>query len=183
LAKVKIKGISQIEKKYRETFKKVKSSKPMLNEVGQFTVTTIAQSARRRKPLNSQGVFKNIKESTKRRRKSDAKYNKTHPTFSPNRSNLTFSGQLIDALRFQIKGIANIVVDVAGSLRSPRRDKKGRPIDDDLQTNQAVDADLRSRGFFLFTQKGLDDNEKYKLRINNILKKYVRRAIKVNFGP
>lgn len=182
MAQARIKGIPAIKRQVESTFKKVKSSKPMLNEIGTFTVSTVALSARRRKPLNSTKSFPALKDSTKSRRKSDAKYNKTHPAFNATRSNLTFSGQLIDALKFIVSGAGSIIVSVADTIRSPRVDKSGKPIDAG-ETNAAVDADLRIRGFFLFTQKGLDQDERYRLRLNNIVKKYVRRAIKVNFGP
>jgi hypothetical protein len=180
MAKVNIKGIPAIERKYRDTFKKVRSSKPMLNEVGRFTVQTLQFQARRRQPLNDTGEFPDIQESTKRRRKSDAKYNKTHPAFSANRSNLTFSGQLIDAIIYLVQ-TSSVVIDVANRIRSPRVDKNGRPIDAG-ETNKDVDRDLRRRGFILYTKKGIEASQRYSARVNNILKTYVRRAIKANFG-
>lgn len=179
MARVNIKGIPEIEKKYRETFKKVRKNKQMLNEVGKFSVDTIAMQARRGKPLNTTQKFPKLKPVSVGIRGHLSRNNTTHPTFKKQRSNLTFTGQLVDALQFTIDSSV-LRVDVEDSLRWPVLKKDGSPSGKDM-TNREVDADLRSRGFRMFTKKGIDSSNRFRLRINNILKKYVRRAIKFNF--
>ncbi len=46
-------------------------------------------------------------------------------------------------------------------------------------TNKELDEELRSRGFVLYTAKGIDDNPRIANRINAIVRKQLRRAIKV----
>ena len=43
--------------------------------------------------------YKRLKKSTIKSRKYLAKHNKTHPDYSPNKPNLTFTGQLLDSLK------------------------------------------------------------------------------------
>lgn len=177
MAKVNITGIPEIEKKIEETFGKVTENKQMRKEIGEFVVGRIQGEARRGKPLNDSGTFPPLKESTKIIRQSLATKNPTHPTFSVNRSNATFSGQLIDSIVFELgKTVIQIFVD--NTRRIPIVGAKDA---DNNKTNKEVDKDLRRRGFFLYTAKGIDSNARIGKRINNIVKKFVRRAIKVNF--
>ncbi len=178
MAKVKLKGLPEIEKKIERTFDKVSSSKQMRNEIGEFVVGRIQGEARRGRPLNEQRKFPPLKESTKAIREALASKNPTHPTFSVNRSNLTFSGQLIDNIVFEL-GRKVITIFVDNTLRFPI---VGSDDGQNRKTNREVDRDLRKRGFFLYTAKGIDSNERVGKRINNIVKKFVRRAIKINFG-
>lgn len=180
MGKVNIKGIPELEKNIEKTFDKVVRSQQMKNEIGQFTVGRIQAEARRARPLNKQRAFPNLKDSTVNIRESRANFNTTHPTFKPSRSNLTFTGQLIDAIVYGLLDKGRIQIEVADTFRDPVITASG-----DLEggnTNKEVDADLRRRGFVLFSKAGIDSEPRILRRINNIAKKFVRRAIKVNFG-
>lgn len=177
MAKVNLRGIPEIEKRINQTFKKVTENKAMKKEIGEFLVGRIQGEARRGKPLNEKRSFPPLKDSTKAIREALASKNPTHPTFSVNRSNLTFSGQLIDNIVFEVsKRIITIFVD--NTRRFPI---VGADEESNRKTNREVDKELRKRGFELYTAKGIDSEPKILKRINNIVKKVVRRAIKVNF--
>lgn len=178
MAKAILKGLPEVEKNIELTFKKVTENKQMRREIGEFVVGRIQGEARRGRPLNDRGSFPPLKESTKAIREALASDNPTHPTFSVNRSNLTFSGQLIDNIVFELgRTVIEIFVD-----NTRRRPIKGRSQAENMKTNKEVDAELRKRGFVLYTAKGIDSEPRVGKRINNIVKKFVRRAIKVNFG-
>jgi len=178
MAKVNIKGIPAVERRIKDTFEKVTESKQMRTEIGEFVVGRIQGEARRARPLNDSRSFPPLKESTKAIRESLSSKNPTHPTFSVNRSNLTFSGQLIDNIVFEL-GRTVISIFVDNTLRRPT---VGARDEDNRKSNREVDRDLRRRGFFLYTAKGIESESRVTKRINNIVKKFVRRAIKINFG-
>ena len=178
MAKVSIKGIPAVEKEIKKVFGKVTQGRQMRKDIGDFVVTRIQAEARRGKPLNENRSFPPLKDSTKAIRESLSSKNPTHPTFSVNRSNATFSGQLIDSIVFKL-GKTVISIFVENTRRSPivgATDKSNN------KTNRQVDKDLRERGFEIYTAKGIDSEPRIKKRINNIVKKFVRRAIKVSFG-
>lgn len=178
MAKVRIKGIAAVERNIEQTFEKVRSSKQMRNDIGEFVVGRVQLEARRAKPLNDTRSLPDLKDSTKGIRKGLEKLNPTHPTYKANRSNLTFTGQLIDAVTWLIGKPGVIEIEVEDSLRTPIQTKSGPG---DRESNKDVDADLRKRGFVMYTARGIRSEPKVLKRINNIVKKFIRRAIKVNF--
>ena len=177
MAKVSVKGIPAIEKKIEKTFEKVARNNAMRKDIGDFVTGRIQLQARRGKPLNDTGAFPPLKDSTKAIRESLASKNPTHPTFNVNRSNLTFSGQLIDSIVYEL-GKTVITIFVENTRRFPII---GQDKESNNKRNKEVDRELRKRGFFLYTAKGIDSEPKVIKRINNIVKKFVRRAIKANF--
>lgn len=209
MAKVKINGIAELEADIRSTFKKVRESQQMLKEVGEFTSARIKAEARRGKPLNGTRSFPPLKETSVIIRESLSRTNETHITYKAGRSNLTFTGQLIDAIRYMVTG-TKVSIDIEDSARAPyrTRDRLSKKELGGLRnsignlkatskfvaktrttgqltpppTNKELDRDLRRRGFVLYTAKGIESDDHVLRRINNIVKKFVRRAIKVNFG-
>jgi hypothetical protein len=181
MAKVNIRGLVALEKNIENTFTKVRESKQMRKDIGEFVVGRIKAEARRTKPLNDSRSFPGLKDSSKSIRKYLAALNPTHPTYKATRSNLTLTGQLINAIVYRLTGKSVLVIEVEDSIRDPYiKNRKGEI--GDVKTNREVDKDLRKRGFVLYTAKGIDSEPRVGKRINNIVKKYVRRAIKVNFG-
>ena len=177
MAKVTLKGIPEVEKRIKQTFTKVTENTQMRKEIGDFVVGRIQGEARRGKPLNDNRTFPPLKESSKAIREALSSKNPTHPTFSVNRSNLTFSGQLIDNIVYEL-GRTVISIFVDNTRRFPI---VGQNAESNNKTNKEVDRELRRRGFFLYTAKGIDSEPRVIKRINNIVKKFVRRSIKVNF--
>lgn len=182
MATVKVKGLDQLENKVKKTFKDILDAKAMRTEIGEFLVERIQLEARRGRPLNDTRSLPDLKDSTKRIRQELSKLNPTHPSYQAGRSNVTFTGQLVDALAFRLRADRVIVIRVAKTLRRILQGAISKPKSGIPPNNRQVDRDLRDRGFFMFTVKGVDSEPKIRARINNIVKKYVRRAIKVNFG-
>ena len=182
MADVLLKGLLEIEKKIGETFGKIQAGKQMRTEIGTFVQDRLRAQVRRGKPLNDTGTFPSLKESTKIIREALAGTNTTHPTFKVNKSNLTFSGQLVDAIVFRLLGRSLIRIEVANTPRRVLKSAPGVKKDLEVKSNREVDKDLRSRGFVMYTAQGIESEDKVFKRINNIVKKFVRRAIKTNFG-
>ena len=165
-------AVSRLKKKINELL----VDDNLQTEVGIFLTERIRFEARTGKPLNDSGSFPDLKDSSKGIRAGLAKSNKTHPAFSPDRSNLTFSGQLQDALSFKrIKG-GVYELFIKATARQPVKTKGGKAIKS--PNNKKVDEDLRSRGFNLFTGKGLKQNKKIARRIKQILLRFLRRKLK-----
>lgn len=181
MAKVKISGVQAVEANIKATFDKVIKSKAMKNEIGEFMVQRIQAEARRTKPLNEDRSFPQLTENTVNRRKRLATVNNTQATFKPSRSNLTFTGQLIDAIFYRINSSNEVVIDVRSSRRDPIQGIRGSALESP-PTNKALQEELIGRGFLLYSAEGIKSEPRIMSRINNIVKKFVRRAIKVNFN-
>lgn len=89
---------------------------------------------------------KPLKQSTIEMRKSLAKYNKTHSDYSPTKSNLTFTGRLLNSIKARItaksKGIV-MRIDVSGS-HAPYKGK-GRT-HGERQSNKSIREQLAKQG-------------------------------------
>ena len=177
-AKVSLKGVKQAEINIRKKFLKVVSNTSMLNKIGEVSVEKMQFQARKAKLLQGKkglpGSFPTgyPKSSTVNIRKSLEKYNKTHGAYKASRGNLTFSGQLISALKFKVlrSGTIRFLID---GPRTPYKNKDGtaRP----TGSNKSVYSDLldRNQNFRII---GVDD--KLSKRINNIVRQFLRRALK-----
>jgi len=160
-----------------KVFKKVKQNKQMNKEIGEFVTDRIRFEARREKPLNNSRKFPNLKDSTIENRRRLAKFNATHPSFTPPKSNATITGQLLEAVLYRVfRGAVEIFV--SDKPRTPyrtgpsSRQKK-------VITNKEVDEFLRIIGFNIFTAKGINSDPKITKRINTIVKRTLRRALAI----
>jgi hypothetical protein len=135
-------------------------------EMGSFLTERVAFKARSGKPLNDTGNFPPLKDSSKAIRRRDNR--RKHPAFSPERSNLTITGQLIDAVSFrQLRDTAfELFVD------DTQRFELGAP------NNKQVADDLASRDFVIFTANGLKRDKNIPRRLKEILLRFLRRQLK-----
>jgi len=150
VTKVKITGLAQTLKLIRELFAGSAERKEMLDEILDFVVRRVRAETRTKYIAARERMTAN----------GSVKVDKTF--FSPKRSNLTLTGQMLDSLSGLVKSKARSVeVFVEG-----RRD--------DGLTNQAVAKDLKSMGR---TFLGLD--EKGRGRIRKIVLDEIRRQIRL----
>lgn len=96
------KAFANIEKK----LKRVTTSKKMLNDIGEFLVEDIQNTARKGKVVEGEKFKGNPKlaPSTKKWRKKYEKVNPTGQDYSTNKSNLTFTGEFLRSIAFKISG-------------------------------------------------------------------------------
>lgn len=92
MAKVKVTGLKNIQSNIRKFITKELRSKETREMVGNIVADEI-QATR----------FKTAASSTQKTRKYLEKYNKTHPTYARSKINITFTGELLDDLRRNVK--------------------------------------------------------------------------------
>lgn len=92
--------VSRFKKKIA-LIEKIVNADTLKNEIGETAKKYISGQVRLGKDVETQQKFTPLKESTIEKRKYLQNYNKTHPAYSSKRSNLTFTGQLIDSITFE----------------------------------------------------------------------------------
>lgn len=161
----------------KKTFESVRKNKQMLNDIGDFSVKRMQGFARKKTPLQGKKVGKfpanYPSEMTVKQRQYLEKFNKTHQAYRASKGNLTLTGQLLDAITFEV--IRDFVkVFVNDNKRKPYRTgprSRGKSL-----TNEQVYDFLISLNR-KFRVLGMD--EKGEKRITNIVKRYLRRALSV----
>ena len=167
--KVNFRKIDKLEILLKKKFKGAVSDRGMLKEVGEFSVDRIRANARKGKPARQDGSiskFPNLKESTKRIRKSLSKYNDTHATFRFNRSNVTFTGQLLDHVRFKIlKDKIELFIKGSRRLYRERNNKvlKGQERTSEEVYKKLVELNTRYK-FLALDSKGIERTRRIVLR-------------------
>ena len=80
------------------------------------------------KEARDKGLRPSLASSTIKSRKSKSKYNTTHPDFKAEKSNLTFTGELLDKVRVKfITSRLTFVYDAIG-IHQKYKTKKGKPV-------------------------------------------------------
>jgi hypothetical protein len=96
------KAFDNIERK----LKKVTTSKKLLNQIGEFLVEDVKATTRKGRVVDDEKFKGNskLKPSTKKWRKKYETVNSTGEAYSTNKSNLTFTGELINSIVYKISG-------------------------------------------------------------------------------
>ena len=138
--------------------------------VSDFITKRIKGFARKKKPLNAEGSFPPLFESTIKQRKSLKKRKavQTHPSFSPARSNLTITGQLIEAVTCKSFSARKFEIFVANS----KREDSGEP------TNAQIAKDVAKLGFVIFDKAGIEKEAKIPGRVRQLLLRFLRKELK-----
>ncbi len=125
MATAKVRGLKKLNKSLQKLVLKEFSNKKLLNTIGEFTRDRIRSFTRAGQSIAGSSIkpLKQLKSSTieqrKRARRPDREF------FSPERSNLTLTGQLLKSLKFKSR-VRDRTVDVfaKGVRRSGRIDNK-----------------------------------------------------------
>lgn len=153
--------------KFQAKFKKIGNlvaSKPLIDEVGKISIKRIQGVTRSGKNIEG-GSQPGLASTTKITRGNLAKNNSTHPTYSKGRSNLTFSGQLLDSLTFK-KISGGLRIEPSGS-RKPYKGAKNAP------SNKELAGYLSAQGrTFLGIDKTLVN------QIKSTIKSFLRRKLR-----
>ena len=144
-------------------------------EVGLFTTERIRFQTRIGEPLNDTGDFPELAEATVEQRKYLEKFNPTDRTYSPGRANVTFTGQLLDSLGF--KKIKNGIELMFLGRRKPYRTGPGSR-QRKVPTNAELQEHLEDAGFFVFTKKGIEEDQKFNRQITQIVRRFIRRRLR-----
>lgn len=166
MAKMKVslnaKGLGSSFQKHLQVMKR---NPELLKEVGDYTV---AQIKGRVRSMSDDYKMPDLKQNTKHIRRALSKNgkNETHKTFNKDRSNLTFSGELLDSLTHSAnQATGNVTITVEGEHSRAQR-KDGSYIGD-AKSNKQIAKELAARGFrFLFLSEKVKDVLKYKVTAN-----------------
>lgn len=115
--------------------------KGILDKVGQMIVEPMKEGVN---PVTGK-PYKPLASSTIANRRAMAKYNQTSPRFSPDKSNLTFSGQLLDSIKHRIVISKSIIIIEPTGTRRAYRKKSGKPAKRSVKTNKEL-AKIHSKG-------------------------------------
>jgi hypothetical protein len=193
--KVSDQSIKDVEQSVRDVFEKVIKNEKMLSEVGETVVTDIKFQTRRGVSPVTGERFKPLKQSWINKREAIAFVSSTDPAFSKNRSNLTLSGQLLDALRMSVAGVGKIKLFFEGShqpylAKYVEIFKRKRPVRGGFTTIRKGRSGSRQVGNILpnellaqyVAENGrpfMGVRDTLKPRLNRIVIAYIRRATRV----
>ena len=118
MANVKVKGLKSLEATLR---KKLQGFVNKADKIQDGILNELKKEIKSGKSPATGKNFKRLKSSTIESRKKKSKHNKTDPSFSPGKSALTFSGQLVDSIKAKIRVGAkslNITIEPTGRRKS-----------------------------------------------------------------
>ena len=167
--KVKI-DLSKINAKIQDVTTKLEN-KQLLESVARIAIDDIRGNAREGKPFveGKESSFPSLETKTEKRRKRLATVNTTDRAYSPARSNLTFTGQLLNSLKFSISGL-RIKIFPSGT-RSPYNYIRGGQ--SKSVSNKIVAQGLAEKGF-----KFLGIGEPTERKIRSEIVRTLRRLLK-----
>lgn len=158
--------------------------KPDLNKiVGDLVVDRIKFQAKRARPLNDAGVFKvPLAPSTVESRKRLENYNKTTAVYAPSRSNVSFTGQLLDSLRSKSLSAKGMLVEIFFDGRripyKTGKDSVAKLTPGYSSTNEELAKTLKTIGFVVFTKSGVEGHKQLIDRVVNTVKSYIRKNLR-----
>lgn len=175
--KVKFKNLKKVQDSIREAFSEVVHSPTLLKKVGEEVVSYTKIKSRSGFSLGSGGNrFPALADSTVGRRRALAKVNETHRAYSAARSNLTFTGQLIDSIKVLNVQASKAIVEIGPTgKRRKLKGVRGKPLKVSDANNSEVYSRLKELGFLIFGKDGALER-----KVLNLVKREMRRAL--SFG-
>lgn len=109
--KIKQESVDSLKGELSKAFGRVIKSNQMLNEIGETIVTDVVDRTREGKSIpDGNRPFLFISEAWSNRRNRLTTSNTPHESFDPGKSNITFTGRLLDALMHKILGPGKIKI-------------------------------------------------------------------------
>lgn len=167
--KVKI-DLSKINAKVADVTNKLEN-KQLLESVARIAIDDIKGNAREGKPFidGKESTFPGLETKTEDRRRRLSTVNTTDRAYSPARSNLTFTGQLLNSLKFSISGL-RIKIFPSGT-REPYKYLRGGQ--SKSVSNKIVAQGLAEKGF-KFLGIGEPTERKIRAEIVRTLRRLLR---------
>jgi len=169
---LKVDSLRIVSDGVRKSLDSVIRNNDLLGEIGQFSVERIKYQARIGKPLNEDGDFRPLKQSTVKHRRYLEKHNPVHDTYKAQRSNLTLTGKLLDSLRYEVKRPGVLSLYFSGQHPGYKTGAGST----NRESNSQIIKWLFKKGFVVF-DKSLNTNNKFKSRIKTMVLRHLRRAI------
>lgn len=167
-------SIDKLQSNVKDAFKKVIANQNMLNELGQTIVTDVVEQTRNEKsiPLGMKDL-KLLKEKWITRKQRLKSVNPTDEFYEEGKSNLTFTGQLLRALTWFIKGPGKLHIDFDEKVRTPYMNLNGEAQKEPI-TNKELAKHIAANG-----RPFVGVRPVIKRRLQRIVKDYVKRALVV----
>ncbi len=167
---VRFKNWGKLEKQLKKKLEKCLKDKGMLSECGEYIVKTIKRNTRSKgKYINGEN-FDALADSTKEQRARMAKYNKTHSTYSKGRSNLTFSGEMIESINYEIKSGKPKLSIISEGDHAPYKNKSGKSSGKTISNKELIRIHQKKRRI-------LGVNEVMVNILRNIIRRNLRRLL------
>lgn len=167
-----IQGLQNIRSRIEKVFNEVLKDKANADEIGNAISEEHKRMIRTGKSPADGNSFKKLAKSTVKRRDWLAKYNATHEKYSKGKSNLTFTGQLVEAITFKFDGRNKYDIYVDGTRREPYRGKSGS-YSSNIPNNQEVAKHQRQQG-----RPMLGITEKMRGIVNRLMIRNLRRLLR-----
>lgn len=158
------------EKRFRKFIEGVKRQDRWKDDAAELAIKNIQIETRKQKFIKDGSSQPAIGEPWKERKRELAKYNTKGKSYSPNKSNLTFTGQLLESLQ-RAKHKTKVIIEPTGT-REPYRDKNG-VIKSKKLTNKKLAGYLKEQGRYF-----LGYNDKLKKAVKKKLLEHIRRNLK-----
>ena len=166
MAKVVIKGIKGVEESTRKVLQKAINSQELLNEVAVLVQRNIIGSARQGKTQDGVAL-KPLSKSWVERRKKLSEVNSTGTFYKPSKSNLSFTGQLLDSFTYEISRVnATIRLFFKGS-RKPYKGIKKAALEGPATNRELAEQIEQDRPFVFIGEK-----------LNKIIVNKVKRSLR-----
>lgn len=172
--KISEQSIKNVEKSVRTTFRKVISNNKMLGEIGDIIVTDVVEQTRNNEKSipNKMKDLPLLRESWIKRRDILSNYNQTNEAYDSGRSNLTFTGQLLDSLTWAITRAGQLKVYFQGIHKPYKSVKKKKPLGKEITNEQLAKYVSKTRPF-------VGVRPAIRLRVSRLVKSYMKRALLV----
>jgi hypothetical protein len=176
--KAQITGIKESGDKLRQFLQSAIKDKDVLEELGTFSSSEIKKRTTARLEEYKQP---DIEETTIKRRKSLIEQGNKSEFARANRSNLTLSGQLLDAIKYRINQSKALITIFLSDERRPYKGKSGQDLE--AKSNNQIKKDLEAIGRkFLFISERLKTQLESKLKLSIQKKlsnfKRIKRSLK-----
>lgn len=185
MPKITIRNIEQNKERVRKILEDAIQDDGLLNDIGNTLVTNMKAKTRLGKDPGTGGRFAPLdssKHGTIYQRTGMSQYNKTSEFFRAKKSNLNFSGQLIDGIKHtieRISGLKYITINSTGE-RTPYQNKDGTPRSGGAKTNEELSKIHRKEGAgkSKVIRNFLGVSEKMKQQVINKVRAQLRRMLK-----
>lgn len=172
--KINEKSLQNVESNIRNAFNKVIKSDQMMREIGTLVVTDVQEQTKKGKSIPSGSKLKPLTSKWKERRKELAKHNSTDADYSPEKSNLTFTGQLLNSIKFIIPKPGSIKIFFQGT-HEPYATKNGKGSSRPVANQDIADGQALKQGRpFVGVRPTIER------RIGRIIRTYLKRALIVS---
>jgi hypothetical protein len=164
------KSADKLEGNVRAAFQKVIRSQAMLNEVGQLVVTDVVEQTRNEKSIPLKKDLRLLKEKWITRKSKIVDTNQTSPFYEEGKSNLTFTGQLLNSFTWAIEGVGKIRLFFQGT-HQPYKNIDGTTSGKSISNEDLAKYVADGGRPFVGVRPAI------KRRVNRIVKTYLKRAL------